>query len=65
LNKKTALPCLCCATPVIRERAAYEICPVCGWEDDPAQEQDPDFAGGANTSSLTQARAQWRQKNAN
>jgi hypothetical protein len=46
----------------LSERDAYEICPVCGWEDDPAQSGDPDLAGGANNDSLNQARATWRRK---
>jgi hypothetical protein len=54
------LPCLCCDTPVIGVRGTHEICPVCGWEDDPLQARDPDFAGGANSLSLSQARAAWR-----
>ncbi|MCA9278176.1 MAG: hypothetical protein KDA34_03615 [Phycisphaerales bacterium] len=33
-------------------RDSYDICPVCGWEDDPAQFVDPDLAGGANSVSL-------------
>ncbi len=35
--------------------AEYEICQICGWEDDPIQRKDPDFAGGANTLSLNEA----------
>ncbi|HLN63546.1 MAG TPA: CPCC family cysteine-rich protein [Symbiobacteriaceae bacterium] len=30
---------------------------MCYWEDDPVQADDPDFAGGANESSLRQAQA--------
>ncbi|HEY5338994.1 MAG TPA: CPCC family cysteine-rich protein [Rhizomicrobium sp.] len=55
------LPCLCCGARVIAERGAHEICPVCSWEDDPVQAKDPDFAGGANRLSLTQARAAWKR----
>ena len=42
----------------------YEICEVCGWEDDPVQRKDKDFAGGANELSLNEARKQWKAKNA-
>ena len=38
----------------------YEICDVCGWEDDFVQADDPDYVGGANGDiSLNQAREQW------
>jgi len=42
------------------EAGAYEICRVCGWEDDPVQEAQPDYAGSANTASLLQARDNYR-----
>lgn len=51
--------CPCCGEPVFAESGKYEICPVCGWEDDPVQRKDPDFAGGANTISLAEARQEW------
>ena len=38
----------------------HEICPVCGWEQDRVQEEDPDFAGGANQLSLNQAIAAFK-----
>lgn len=40
----------------IFERNEYEICTVCAWEDDPLQNADPDFKGGANIISLNEAR---------
>jgi hypothetical protein len=33
----------------------FEICPVCNWEDDKVQAEDPTFSGGANQMSLEQA----------
>jgi hypothetical protein len=35
----------------------YEICAICGWEDDPVQFDDPDCRGGANGLSLNE----WRR----
>lgn len=31
---------------------SYEICQICGWEDDPIQMLNPWYAGGANITSL-------------
>ncbi|MBN9533558.1 MAG: hypothetical protein J0H10_09390 [Alphaproteobacteria bacterium] len=59
-KKRQHLACLCCGAHSITRRGAYEICAVCGWEDDPAQAKDPDLRGGANRQSLNEARAQWR-----
>ncbi|MDQ0472436.1 CPCC family cysteine-rich protein [Labrys wisconsinensis] len=53
------LRCPCCASASLSEEGAYEICPACGWEDDPVQRADPDYAGGANAPSLNQARQAW------
>lgn len=46
--------CWCCGQPTLDEEptGTYEICPECGWEDDPLQRRDPDYAGGANGASL-------------
>jgi rubredoxin len=54
--------CPVCGHHTLSERGAYQICAVCGWEDDPAQSADPDLAGGANRESLDQARETWRAK---
>jgi hypothetical protein len=50
--------CLCCGYLTLTEEppGTFEICPVCNWEDDFVQATDPDFAGGANHVSLSQAR---------
>jgi hypothetical protein len=39
-----------------RASGTYEICPVCFWEDDASQNEDPDYPGGANRPSLREAR---------
>lgn len=41
---------------------SLEICPVCDWQDDSFQEEYPDEDGCANTISLNQARAVWKNK---
>ena len=47
-------PCQCCGNLTVSE--AYDICPVCYWEDDPSQAECPDCAGGANGISLIEAK---------
>ena len=54
--------CPCCGQHYFTEKNAYEICPVCGWEDDPVQRRDPDFAGGANACSLNEARREYHEE---
>jgi hypothetical protein len=49
-------PCPCCGSIYFSESpGSYEICEVCGWEDDIVQLADPLFAGGANEPSLYEA----------
>ena len=40
----------------------FEVCPVCGWEDDGIQRENPDYAGGANEDSLNQYRQNWKKQ---
>lgn len=44
--------CDCCGFGVIKE--PWEICEICGWEDDALQRKDPGFSGGANALSLNE-----------
>lgn len=55
---KTSYACPCCGYLTFDDQppGTFEICPVCGWEDDEAQFNDPAYAGGANAVSLEQAR---------
>lgn len=53
--------CACCAQKTLPENSAFEICPVCGWQDDDIQNDDPDFEGGANDMSLNQAKVAYAQ----
>ncbi|AUX40990.1 uncharacterized protein SOCE26_023920 [Sorangium cellulosum] len=48
--------CPCCGQRTLEERGHYEICATCNWEDDPLQEEKPDYEGGANRVSLNTAR---------
>lgn len=47
--------CPCCKKYVFAEGpGSYEICPVCSWEDDKVQAENPDYKGGANKMSLNE-----------
>ena len=59
---KNKYRCPVCGRHYFEQIGKYEICPVCGWEDDPVQRRDPDFEGGANRPSLNQARAAFMGK---
>jgi hypothetical protein len=51
-------PCPCCEYLTLGHPAdgSFDICPVCFWEDDPVQNRDPLFWGGANEPSLIDAK---------
>lgn len=50
--------CPCCGYFTLSEipPGTFEICPVCFWEDDNVQYNDPNYSFGANRESLNQAR---------
>ena len=62
MKKTTKHKCPCCGKLTIEVIGDYEICEVCGWEDDPVQRKDKDFEGGANELSLNQARREWKAR---
>ncbi len=47
--------CPVCRQAVFAERAAYDVCDICGWEDDGLQDEDHTYCGGANYPSVNQA----------
>lgn len=51
-------PCPCCGFYTLSEQppGTYEICRLCGWEDDRVQNEDPLYRGGANHESLIECR---------
>lgn len=59
----TKYACPCCGYRTLHEPppGTFDICPVCLWEDDNVQHDDPDFRGGANDVSLNEARANFRR----
>jgi Cysteine-rich CPCC len=38
----------------------FDICPICGWEDDPIQRDALSYRGGGNDVSLLEARANYQ-----
>ena len=40
--------CPCCNKTLLYD---YDICAVCGWQNDPIQNDHPDMRGGANKES--------------
>jgi hypothetical protein len=47
--------CACCGNSLSPYLKFFDICAVCGWEDDPIQNDDPTYSGGANHISLIEA----------
>ena len=54
------MKCPVCGLTTFAYSNDFDICPVCGWENDGVQLLKPDFEGGANTISLNQARKHWQ-----
>jgi hypothetical protein len=65
VNEEASLPlrCPCCLCTTLSQRAGFEICPVCFWEDDGQDEHDAHVVrGGPNGSlSLSEARNNYRR----
>ena len=61
-RKNDSERCPCCGHFTIGEKAAFEICDVCFWEDDGQTDADADtIRGGPNgVLSLTAARSNYR-----
>lgn len=56
-------PCPACGSLVLADApGSYEICSVCGWEDDAVQLANPTSGGGANSASLVEAQAPVRDR---
>ena len=55
--------CPCCGYPTLDDRATYDICVLCNWEDDGQDDLDANLViGGPNSDySLTEARENFRK----
>lgn len=60
-NKWGKYKCNCCGycTLATEPENSFQICPVCFWEDDGVQFDDPNYKGGANQESLVEARGNY------
>ncbi len=54
------IACPACGFLVLEEEfyGSYDICPICGWEDDGVQLANPCSGGGANGESLHECQQQ-------
>ena len=43
------------------EAIYHDICPVCFWENDPIQNDNEKYVGGANDISLSEAKANYQK----
>ena len=50
--------CACCGEIFV---GLYDICEVCGWQDDLVQNKNPDYKGGANEMSLNEAKQAYKE----
>ena len=58
---KYQCPCCGCFTYDNKPTGDFSICPVCFWEDDSVQEDDPEYEGGANDLSLVECRRNYER----
>lgn len=56
---ETMVECRCCGSLSLHERGAYEICPVCFWEDDGLQ--DLDRVSGPNHMTLREGKENFKR----
>lgn len=58
MNSTETNKCPICGQTELRE---FDICDVCGWENDLIQYNQPDYKGGANQMSVNQAKTTYQQ----
>lgn len=59
---KSQFRCPCCQNILfIIMDDESKICPICGWQYEKQQLEDPDYKGGANALSLNEARKKYQK----
>ena len=53
--------CPVCGEYEFDSDGSFEICEVCGWQDDPVQMENPDESMCANQMSLNEAKAAYAE----
>ena len=53
------LTCPICGKFIFETYCDFDVCPVCGWENDGLQASDHNYAGGANYLSANEARIEF------
>ena len=57
-SKKSSRKCAVCGNPI----EFFEICEVCGWQDDGLDDRDPNKAVGPNHVSFNEAKETYKHK---
>jgi hypothetical protein len=60
-NQAGKYQCPCCGYFTFEEPGGYELCPVCFWEDDWCQIENPPDDGGPNAVNLMQGRINFQE----
>ena len=53
------LTCPICDKFIFETYCDYDVCPVCGWENDGVQAWNHNYSGGANALSVNEARIEY------
>ena len=61
MKNKWKPDCICPICEKHQFEDSYDICPVCFWENDGYQYDEPDFYGGANNLSLNGYKKRWNK----
>ena len=59
--KNSSHLCPVCGKFQFKEKNSYEICEICGWQDDIFQADNPDEDQCANIMSLNEARLAYKE----
>lgn len=59
--KKRQFQCDCCGLPTLREKTYGSVCPICGWECDPMEDDPKEESGPNQCITLEQARKNYAE----